>query len=194
MRCAQRRNAVAYATSATTESSSLQSSCNCGRAAALFVESGRHCPTTGSCWTKDLKKPNKMNFLTAQFRLPFASETPKEATTPRSRQSYRNSVSMIAAGRCSVELSLLSVRSYSSGWSPETSQTEYPQRMCARQRLGLSLRFYPRGNSGSRVVGTTLAPTPTPRIKKMRSNGLRSRSAWRGFITPARTAAVLGMG
>jgi len=50
------------------------------------------------------------------------------------------------------------------------------------------------GSSGSRV-GTTLLPTPTRRrIKKMVSKGLMSHSGWRGFTTPARTAAVLGIG
>jgi len=58
----------------------------------------------------------------------------------------------------------------------------------------MSLRFYPRESSGSRV-GTSLVPTPTrPRTKKILSKGLRSHSGWPGFATPARTAAVPGIG
>jgi len=59
----------------------------------------------------------------------------------------------------------------------------------ARQGLGMSLRFYPRGSSGS-SVGSILVPTPTRRrIKKMLSKGLPTRVAQ---SIPSRFAILAG--
>jgi hypothetical protein len=58
----------------------------------------------------------------------------------------------------------------------------------------MSLRFYPREELGKQGGNNPGADTTRRRIKKILSKGLTSHSAWRGFTTPARTAAVLGSG